>query len=226
MRKRTQLSHWPESVHSNTLQTRSSPTPPKQLWLLWNIGKRQSFHHCLTIQRYQNWQVKKNSNKHAVNHPPKNISHTHTPTRTRTHAQCPHISRMFLLKKGLIFGVRTIPTFHLREFLLSTFWAQKSSASWFFSGTWSHFHYSNSMFSRPWAKCVPTIKLQSNHNSSRISCTFTSFTKRPQWNPWEYHMQHEGINPCAFRSSSSDAAFNTWRGYSLLGWKKCSSYRL
>ena len=139
MRKKTQLSHWPESVHSNTLQTRSSPTPPKQLWLLWNIGKRQSFHHCLTIQRYQNWQVHKNSNKHAVHHPPKNISHT----------QCPHISRMFLLKNGLIFGVRTIPTFHLREFLLSTFWAQKSSASWFFSGTWSHFHYSNSMFSRP-----------------------------------------------------------------------------
>ena len=77
MRKKTQLSHWPESVHSNTLQTRSSPTPPRQLWLLWNIGKRQSFHHCLAIQRYQNWQVQKKSNKHAVRHQKKKVTHTH-----------------------------------------------------------------------------------------------------------------------------------------------------
>ena len=108
MRKKTQLSHWPESVHSNTLQTRSSPTPPRQLWLQWNIGKWQSFHHCLAIQRYQNWQVQKNRISMQCIIPKENVTHT----------QCPHISRMLLFEKGLMFGVRTFPTFHLREFLL------------------------------------------------------------------------------------------------------------
>lgn len=51
----------------------------------------------------------KKSNKHAVHHP-KRKCHTYT--------QCPHISRMLLFEKGLMFGVRTFPTFRLREFLL------------------------------------------------------------------------------------------------------------
>lgn len=130
----------------------------------------------------------KKSNKHAVHHP-KRKCHTYT--------QCPHISRMLLFEKGLMFGVRTFPTFHLREFLL-----------WEHVGHRSPLPAGSSQEPDPTsiiltvhdfkAKCVPTIKLQA------------SPVKVPPAVP--------GHQLPAFPSSSSDAAFNTWRW----GWKKCS----
>lgn len=131
MRKKTQLSHWPESVHSNTLQTRSSPTPPRQLWLLWNIGKWQSFHHCLAIQRYQNWQVQKNQiNMQCIIQ--KKMSHIHT---------MPSYFKNALVWKRPDVWSSNFSNFPSQGVLaLGTCWAQKSSASWFFLGTWSHFH--------------------------------------------------------------------------------------